>query len=463
MEETRGFKPYPYQIPYAWAIIDSVMSGQGREILAEWGRKMGKTEINSAVPYFLASTINTIYFSPLFKNGFACEVFAPKKEQADIDFQRIKDYYERGVAKDLFGIDFEICNGKMIKLSNGNYISASTASPKTNIEGPDLNLIIVEEAQAIDNLRLRKSILPMGAANNATRVLSGTATNETGGTESYFYHALKKAKARDKFIYDCTEGFKYNYNYEVYVTDLINKLGEDSEEIRSQFFLEWPKDRRMLFNRDELEACRTSQTIPVYRMSPVGVGIDVGKFNDSTIVTVGDFNYRILNWYEIENNISYVVQARMIKENFLRNYNIFNIVVEENGQGAVFIDILDEFHVKVQSWWNEPKEKEALSNQLVKLVGERRLSYPANSTKERYRFEEQLLNLRRVYRMGHMYAEALKKNKHDDYYTSLLMMIKALERKKELNTDISISVNKRTSHGPTTALQQGFPKKHYAF
>ena len=83
IRETNGRTLYPYQVPFAWAILESVFNCRGKEIKAHWARQIGKSEILAAVSYFLTTTINTVYEHPAYPEGIKLGIFAPKKDQAD--------------------------------------------------------------------------------------------------------------------------------------------------------------------------------------------------------------------------------------------------------------------------------------------------------------------------------------------------------------------------------------------
>ena len=84
------------------------------------------------------------------------------------------------------------------------------------------NSVLVHNCQDISNFVLTKSISPMGAAYNATKVCIGTATVFKG----YFYEAIQRNKElaknrsshiKNHFEFDYKVASKYNPNYAKYI------------------------------------------------------------------------------------------------------------------------------------------------------------------------------------------------------------------------------------------------------
>ena len=172
----------------------------------------------------------------MFKNGIMIGIFAPTLRQAQISFSRMKKRMNSTHAQTILSdpeinIDFDVSNGQNIMLTNGSLISSQSASEGSNIEGDSYMLIIVDESQDVGNFKYSKSISPMGAFYNATKILIGTSTTQKG----FFYESIERNKKeyanggkRNHFEYDYKTVIKYNPNYEKYIEGEKKRVGEHS-------------------------------------------------------------------------------------------------------------------------------------------------------------------------------------------------------------------------------------------
>jgi len=138
----------------------------------------------------------------------------------------------------------------------------------------------------------------MLAETNGTLVLVGTSTPERRG---YFYKALKRTDYRSKRLFKVPyyEAMKYSKDYAKYVKKYKKKLGEHSDSFRTQFLLDWVGERTYFTSIEELRKCSAESKASAHDDEEVFAGIDVGKANDSTVVTLLRTNgtkFEILNW-----------------------------------------------------------------------------------------------------------------------------------------------------------------------
>ena len=93
-EEFCDIEFFPYQIPIAYRIVESVVLGDGDELTVVATRQSGKSEVLSAVMagmMVILPKLAPIYPTWLekFNKGFWVGVFAPTEEQAETVFSRI--------------------------------------------------------------------------------------------------------------------------------------------------------------------------------------------------------------------------------------------------------------------------------------------------------------------------------------------------------------------------------------
>lgn len=231
----------------------------------EYTRQSGKTTS-------LVHTVESImlFVTKLFDVPIEIGIFAPQKEQANTDFKRLKNALAKS-KQELMVIDHdanrkakEESNAKTITLGNGSscYIFPVTSTSKP--ESKTLHLIIIEEAQGINDKIVNEDILPMGASTNAVVVRVGTA----GDTKCDFYRDIQKGRAYvmiypeiaadRRRMYEAT-GDARHLVYERTVKSQIQQKGIMSPEIQKPYFNVWQLQGGMYIDTHQLIAGRINR------------------------------------------------------------------------------------------------------------------------------------------------------------------------------------------------------------
>jgi len=430
-----GIELRPYQVELGWKIIESVIERKAEEIFALQSRQSGKTETIACVSYFLA-VLPSIYKAFIDRDQkIRIGIFGPKKEQADIAFERVKErVYGTGFMRDFFGIEVLSDNQRTLRLSNGSIIRSSTASYQSNIEGFTFDLVIVEKAQDGDETRLTKSIFPMTSATGGTRVLLGTPTFEGSG---YFYEQVTKHPNK-VFVVDWREAGKYSSHYRSFVKKEMRRLGVGSDAFRSQYELEWIVGDRAILTPEQLYRMRDGSRSYREFNKRCYVGIDVAKHRASTVVTVISDEqknlFRILNWLELR-GLPYETQATQIR-NFLSNYRVERGYIDVFGPGEAFFEMLKLDYLRPLK--PERYRLNELWRNLLYALGQNYMRYPADECDERFEFERQMLRLQRQIRGGYLQCKAPRGiRESDDYCHSLAYAYYAIERDRGKYCEVS--------------------------
>lgn len=412
-----------------------------------------------------------------FREGIKIGIFAPALQQAQTNYMRMKGFLtsKRAVAvleSDDFNLHFSTSNGQTTSLSNGSRCTCFSASERSNIEGESFNLIICEESQDISNFVLTKSISPMGAAYNATKVCIGTATVFKG----YFYDAIQRNKElaknrsshiKNHFEFDYTVASKYNPNYAKYIEKEKRNLGENSDSFRMSYKLEWIMERGMFIDIDKFEKNNLEPLmdfIDFDREATHVVGIDIGggSGGDSTVVTVVEvdwdmpvisetrydedegheytfdaFNTYVKYFLEIKEVPDHEEQYYIITE-FLRNFKVARIVVDATREKS-FADRLNAnvscevipyvFTVGAKSDLYKTFDKE-LSSGRAKLPA----SEKAKSTVEYEKCVQQLADLQKNWRGTNLLVSHPEtRGAHDDYPDSWALAVWGCMQKGEVS------------------------------
>ncbi len=240
-----------------------------------------------------------------FARGFSIGIYAPKQEQSAITFERARRAVEtksgKRVLKEL-KIDFEENNGNTLAFTNGSRLLCQSASKQSEIEGATHHLLIAEEAQDLDDLKVRKSLHPMVASTMGSIVKIGTAST----FKCDFYNAIQNNRReellspgkRNHFYFPWTVCAKYNSLYAKYIEGEKKRLGEQSDEFRMAYMVEWIFERGMFITHDVLFSPEVSQVGGLWSVFynngvshikslghySIVAGIDWGRSSDSTVV-----------------------------------------------------------------------------------------------------------------------------------------------------------------------------------
>lgn len=468
-----GYHFFPYQAQFAKRLIRSLLENDGEEITALFSRQSGKSETVSIISGGCAVILPILANMPMFledkrltpyRNGLMIGIFAPALHQAQISFNRLKGYMMTDSAQELFAdpeinVVFDTNNGQniVIRLANLNVSSVITcmsASEGSNIEGKSYMLIIVDEAQDVSNHKYLKSISPMGAFYNATKVLIGTPTTQKG----FFFDAIERNKhdylqgirKRNHFEYNYEHVCKYNTNYAKYIAGEKRRLGADSDEFRLSYNLEWLFERGMFVNPEKFEALGETN---MHRLlcgtaKDYIVGIDCGKKLDSTVVTVGEVNWdnpyiveqssdpnvpdfviydvAIVDWLELQGDNWDEQYYQIIS--YLRNFRVKKIVIDATGVGSPIADRLAaNVDCEVEPYVFSSTAKSALYKNYDMYIKQGHFHFPASEqvkeTKEYKNFINQHFDLQKSYSGQNMVcAHPDDRGAHDDYPDSSALM-----------------------------------------
>lgn len=465
---------YPYQAQFSKRIIRSILENDGQELTALFARQMGKTHTVSrtvsGLMIILPKLANMPMFAndkrlKMFKDGLWVGIFAPSLRQAQNTYGRLRDSLQTETVIAIltdpdFGYSFSTSNGQTVALTNGSFCSAVSASDGANIEGDSYKLIICEECQDISTFKIRKSIHPMGAAYNSTIVKIGTATTFKGD----FYEAIernkmdfeqKRIKIRNHFEYNCLVGMKYNPKYGSYVSKEKYRLGENSDEFRMSYMLEWILTTGMFVDINFLE--RNNGVTEWERRESVldrdcVMGIDLAKKDDRTVITVVSVDWqtplikevnksdidlsnkdyiayetRLEDWRELDGT-DYDTQYYQILD-YVRNFRIKRIMIDATKEEGMCDRLKANLpNVEVIACVFSSGFKSDMYKHLDSEIKTGRAKFPRGSrtirTREYVNFAKQMADLEKEYRGQTLVVHHPKgRGKHDDYPDSWALAV----------------------------------------
>lgn len=437
---------YDYQLSVAEAIFEAVIQNMRltsgateadvkklklNEIPVEFSRQAGKT---TAIVHIIEFIM--IFFTRAFDRQIAIGIFAPQREQAKTDFDRLKTALSRSTEfQVIYGEGKQVAakeesNSKTIVLPNG---SSCYVFPVTSVSKPEsktLDLILFEESQDLDDKIVKEQIWPMGASTNAPRIYVGTA----GTRIAYFYRLGQSGHAMKLYFESIVEQRRRKYEetgdarhliYEQTVRQEIELAGFESDEIQRPYFGKWLIGTGQFTTQELLEALINTERKRTFhdKQSECYVGIDVAKNPDSTVVTVLRLNKdtgkkQILNWLELRGD-NYQSQYDIIQE-FLSKYNVVAVAVDSTGIG----DFMSDMFVTHSNWRDHNSglypikfsavSKDNMYKNLRISIGELLTELPNLGTREGERFKQQMLDLQQEWK-GQLLSVHHPPNQHDDY------------------------------------------------
>ncbi len=400
-------------------------------------------------------TAATVCVFPLWRQNSAV-ISAPSSMIRDF----LTSVYARAFMADPEVNERVLDRGKYVRLKNcGSEARKTSCHPRSTIEGRTYHVIIIDEAQGGQDEIVKKSVFPMGSDTNATIILTGTPARE----KNFFYAsiqdnkriALKRGHHRQNhFQIPWTEVAKYSPRYKRYVMKKMLKYGEDSDEFRMSYKLEWLLEQGMFTTSEkfaELEDRTMQSVVHAHHGSPVCVGVDCARKKDRTVVTVvwvrwnhpnsaGYYEHRVLNWLDLE-AVEWEEQYFRIKE-FLENYRIYKVAVDGGGLGDVVINRLRHLmpHLEFQEMGDSPAEQSVRWKYLKQLMEQKIIKWPGGAkvkTRRSFRrFRQEMEDLQIEYKGPNIKCEAPDDdNAHDDYPDSLAMACILSQDDKEAGDD----------------------------
>lgn len=174
LSQKRHFK---YQKEFGYRFVEAVLLHDGDMLTALWARQSGKSQLIADILAACCLILPLLARMKIFeddwrlnctdeqgnyrgyKYGVVVGIYAPKQEQADIVYSRLRDTLETDTTKEVaaeLNVALDIGNANKTRLSNGSRIRSQSASEQSHIEGDTYHILILDEAQDIGTLKVRK-------------------------------------------------------------------------------------------------------------------------------------------------------------------------------------------------------------------------------------------------------------------------------------------------------------------
>lgn len=514
-EALTGIKFFDYQRQLASGVAYSVIANDGATITALFARQSGKSETVSCIilglgillPKF-AEIFKAEQFTRYRKNGFMVGIYGPDYEKAGIIYNRMKQRLHSRNAKAILNdpmINLDPKKIKGLKFPTGFRADLRSAGKNVKVEGFTYHLLILDEAQDIDSFTIRKSIRPMKNFYNGTVIYIGTPVpSKCEFSEACHRNSFRDQKEgvttnkyRRHYQFDYTHVSAANPDYAKSIEQEKEDIGEDSDEFRMAYKLEWLESRGRFITFDMIkklgirkrrvdkeyvwvkgrkkqsEFVRPHGLVSSDRKTPNQVfSLDYGGRNDSTVMTMarvwwdnpvlidGENRYHIhiLDWLEIVGDDHEEQYPKILSK--LDKYDISMGVNDSTGKGDVIHDRLSR-HLMYKSMDLHPfvyslKSKHDGYTLLKQEISAGRITFPWSDNVKTYkkhkRFVQQMTELIKEYKgnsgkyMSVRHPETA--GAHDDYPDSLMQLIWLVN--KVGNSYVTVDTN------PSTGLRDNY-------
>ena len=391
---------------------------QDRFIVYRSGRQVGKT-MSTAV-----KAIHFAFFAPLMlktvKHECTIVIAAPTQNQAGIMYDRIrslimnneflKGYVVRNTQTELW-VNF-LDNTGMSKI-----ITRATGEHGTTLRGYSPHCIIADECSFIKT-NILKAFLPSGMATQARVWLTSTPFSKSG----YFYEACQNSKLKK------SDGLWTEFHVKSTDNPLIQEDPTFIEEIkrltREEYVQEVEGEFLDIGNalipnsllRDAVNDKKPNGQ-PTYYM-----GVDVARSGrDETVYTIVcvDKDDHVFVEEVIAESQSNVVDVCGRINNYVRDYRIETVYIDETGLGGGLIDLAREQGIPARGVVFSLQEKASMYKNLRLLFENHRISL-----KKVDKLVYQLSYLTREYTEAGVMK--IKSEEHDDYPDSLVLACRAV-------------------------------------
>lgn len=477
-----GVSLYKYQEEAIYAIIYSVITFSGDVKTMLFSRQSGKSEamafIVDTLCVLLPALGKIIPDLEQFSTGFRVGLFAPQSDQVQTTYSRaltrIKSANAEMVLTDP-DIDVYLESTARLELSNGSYLAGQVASKQSKIESKTYDMVIVEEAQDVEDLIVSKSIEPMLSSTAGTLIKVGT----TGMYKNHFWYEIQHNRQLDRRVKDqrVRNHFEFDYkrivrdrqeqyekdhkrfhlNYEADIMRKKSRWGEDSQAFKLAYALIWDLESGMLLTDKEYNGIinrKLGLQMPT-SYDHVIAGIDIGKSPAETVLTIGkkffaedrfDKPYvQILAWVAL-GNMDYETQHHIIMDCIVE-FNISVIYADYTGVGRAVVDRLMYAcgeYVDITPYTFTAQSKSDMWFNFTSFIQTKHLIVPANksvrATPEYMKFEEQMKNCQKYFNGSYMVCEK-SEGYFDDFCDSAALMCLAATEEERVEEEMEVLDN----------------------
>jgi hypothetical protein len=231
----------PYQVEAANAVIDSILNKDGDTFVWKFARQSGKDETLTALYQYLLTIL-------AHRDASIIAAAPTYKPQTGLAMQRLDTRLSRHI---VLQKEWRRSMRHVYRLRNAR-IHFYSAAPHANVVGATASpLLVINEAQDILPAVYDKRFAPMAAADNATRLFSGTAwTRDTllAREERYCRQKEQEDGRKRVFIVDGPAVARVHPPYGEFLEGEMKRLGANHPIVLSQYLCQEIDSQSGMFN-----------------------------------------------------------------------------------------------------------------------------------------------------------------------------------------------------------------------
>lgn len=258
----------------------------------------------------------------------------------------------------------------IIKSSTGSIIEGKSAENKEGLMGEELDLVIVDEASAMQKGIWETYLYPTLAMRNGKAIFISTPK-----LQNWFHNLYLKGKSKDDKNKDYIN-FHFESRDNPYFP--IKEWQEAEKTLPKAVF---DQEYRAIFLSDAAAVFRNITDIAIGKFEEVCpnhiyvMGVDIGKYEAFTVLTVIDKVTHNVVYFDRFQAIGYPLQKQRIMS-AAKMYNDATIVIDSTGVGDPISDDLTHSGYTVQDFKYNNNSKNQLITKLSIFIEKKRITYP---------------------------------------------------------------------------------------
>jgi len=397
-----------YQSDKVAKIYKSVLFNDGATFTTLWARKAGKSMMLRAVFFglmclmpALGYTAMAVDFSILkrFREGFTSVIAGPKIQTAGILFQELRRQSKTAHFKTCFkelDLDITISNLLHFELSNGSKAQAFSGSENASNEGPEADLLAIDEASMLTPFSIYKILKPFCAASNGTIIEAGTPGKKRCAFLTDINFNKRYYPERHVAIpYDLV--VPHSKTYARFIENQLLSLpgGIDNPSFKQNFLLEWTISENNFVEPEYFQSLATAIRYEISPNTVLSAGIDWGKVNSDTCCTILEYNQHSVRIIDLLNISGRYTEQLEVLKLFLHSYNLSCIIPESNNIGDPMSEKIEEEFGKIvrPTFMSVPMQDKIFTNLLMFLTAKPpRFAWYDDNSRESKMFAQQFMD-----------------------------------------------------------------------
>lgn len=423
MWETHKVRLYPFQREISDKLLRVVLYAakyKNRKLRAKVSRQSGKTEAIVGTVEFLL-----IFHRAITGRRIRVGIFAPQREQAKTDFDRLKERLNEASKHGFDHVDAAESNATTLQLLDKSYCYIFPLTETSSPESKTLDLIIYEEANGIKDIHKKRKSDPMGTSTNAAEIAVGVGNYQKNffqrdcqqGGENVIVADAPRVICEKRRAFEM-DGDDWHLAYEQFVEDKKRDWGENDDAFKTQYLVQDVLGVGQFITDDDFTAL-VQPGKDEHSGHRLVAGIDTAKSPDDTVCTLKCLDCkRIAGWLELHGD-NYQDQFDAIRSYLEAKKTVIAVAIDSTGQA----DFMPDLFVRNTQWSVEGvnifrvkfnlSSKDQLYKNLITVVRNKATTVPENHPAK---FKEQALDLQKEFKGEFLSVHHPDdQNAHDDY------------------------------------------------